>query len=200
MKILVVGASGTIGKKVKEELEQRHEVISAGRSSGDVRVDLTDSASIEQMFRGLGDIDACIITALSGSMNDFQSLTEADFGSSLKGKLMGQINVVLIGQHYLKYGGSFTLTSGILGEDPARDCTVGAVVSGGLNSFVLAAARELQRGLRINVVSPGVVADSYKELKPYFPGFYPVPMDKVVHAYLKSAEGIITGQILRVYV
>lgn len=199
MRILIIGASGTIGSKVKAELEQRHEIISAGRSSGDVRVDLTDKASVERMFRSLGDIDACIVTALSGSMNDFHSLTEADFESSLKGKLMSQVNVVLIGQHYLQHGGSFTLTSGILAEDPAAGCAVGALVSGALNSFVLAAGRELDRGLRINVVSPGVVADSYEELKPYFPGFYPVAMDKVVHAYLKSVEGNINGQVLRVY-
>jgi len=41
MKILVVGAGGDIGKAASEALADRHEIITAGRSSGDIRVDLS---------------------------------------------------------------------------------------------------------------------------------------------------------------
>lgn len=199
MKILMIGAAGTIGKRLQATLSGTHEIITAGRTSGDATVDITSAASIEKLFKQIKNIDACIVTAGSGALDSFQTLTEAKIESSLRGKLMGQVNVVLIGQHYLNNGGSFTLTSGVLADDPARDCAAGALVSGALHSFVLAAALELQRDLRINVVSPGVVEDSYEKLRPYFPGFNPVPMRKVVNAYLKSVEGVINGQIIRVY-
>jgi NAD(P)-dependent dehydrogenase (short-subunit alcohol dehydrogenase family) len=199
MKVLIIGAAGTIGRKVSQALTGRHEVITAGRNSGDIQVDITRSDSIGSLFREVKEIDACAVVAGSGTLDNFQTLTEEHLQPSLQGKLMGQVNVVLIGQHYLNNGGSFTLTSGILADEPAKDCAAGALVSGALNSFVLAAAAELKREIRINAVSPGVVEDSFETLQPLFPGFNPVPMYKVVNAYLRSIEGIINGQIIRVY-
>lgn len=156
MKILIIGTTGAIGTKVKEELAKRHDIISAGRNSGDIQVDITDAASIEKMFRTINDIDAVIITAGSSSMESFQTLSEKSLLPAIQSKLLGQVNVVLIGQHYLKNNGSFTLTSGILANEPARDAAAGSIVSGAVNSFALAAAVELKRNLRINVVSPGL--------------------------------------------
>lgn len=199
MKILIIGTTGAIGAKVKEALAQRHEIISAGRNSGDIQVDITDAASIEKMFRTINDIDAAIVTAGSSSMESFQTLSEKSLLPAIQSKLLGQVNVVLIGQHYLKDNGSFTLTSGILADEPARDAAAGSIVSGAVNSFVLAAAVELKRNLRINVVSPGLAEDSAKDIAHLFPGFNPVPMSKLVNAYLKSVEGVITGQVIKVH-
>ena len=199
MKILIIGTTGAIGAKVKEELAQRHEIISAGRHSGDIRVDITDAGAIENMFRTIKDIDAVIVTAGSSSMESFQTLSEKSLLPAIQSKLLGQVNVVLIGQHYLKDNGSFTLTSGILADEPARDAAAGSMVSGAVNSFALAAAVELKRNLRINVVSPGLAEDSAKDIAHLFPGFNPIPMPKLVHAYLKSVEGVITGQVIRVH-
>jgi NAD(P)-dependent dehydrogenase (short-subunit alcohol dehydrogenase family) len=199
MKILMIGAHGTIGKRVQEALSGRHEIITAGRNSGDIQVDITSTESIENLFRRVETLDACVITASGGSMSLLQDLTEEKIQPAIDGKLMGQVNVVLIGQHYLNDGGSFTLTSGILSEDPVRGAAAYAIVNGGVNSFVLAASRELTRDIRINVVSPGVVEDSYEKFRPYFPGYNPVPMSRIVNAYLKSVEGVINGQILKVY-
>ncbi len=47
MKIIVVGATGTIGKVVSSELGKRHEIIKAASKSGDVKVDITSSVSIK---------------------------------------------------------------------------------------------------------------------------------------------------------
>lgn len=199
MKILIIGTTGAIGAKVKEELSQRHNIISAGRNSGDIQVDIADAASIEKMFRTVNDIDAVIVTAGSSSMESFQTLSEKSLLPAIQSKLLGQVNVVLIGQHYLKDNGSFTLTSGILADEPARDAAAGAIVSGAVNSFALAAAVELKRNLRINVVSPGLAEDSAKDIAHLFPGFNPVPMSKLVNAYLKSVEGVITGQVIKVH-
>ncbi|HEY9260868.1 short chain dehydrogenase [Chitinophaga sp.] len=199
MKILIIGTTGAIGTKVKEALVQRHDIISAGRNSGDIQVDITDAASIEKMFRTINDIDAVVVTAGSSSMESFQTLSEKSLLPAIQSKLLGQVNVVLIGQHYLKDNGSFTLTSGILADEPARDAATGSIVSGAVNSFAMAAAAALKRNLRINVVSPGLAADSAKDIAHLFPGFNPVPMSKLVNAYLKSVEGVITGQVIKVH-
>jgi NAD(P)-dependent dehydrogenase (short-subunit alcohol dehydrogenase family) len=199
MKILIIGTTGAIGAKVKEELAQRHEIISAGRNSGDVTVDLTDAASIENLFKTVPGIDAVIVTAGSSGMESFQTLSEKSLLPGIQSKLLGQVNVVLIGQHYLKDNGSFTLTSGILADEPARDAAAGSIVSGAINSFAAAAAVELKRNLRINVVSPGLAEDSAKDIAHLFPGLNPVPMSKLVNAYLKSVEGVITGQVIKVH-
>lgn len=199
MKILIIGTTGAIGSKVKESLASRHEVITAGRNSGDVRVDLTNTASIEQLYKTNPGLDAVIITAGSSAMESFQTLSEETLLPGIQSKLLGQVNVVLIGQHYLNDGGSFTLTSGILADEPARAAAAGSLVSGAVNSFTIAAATELKRNLRINVVSPGLAADSADAIAHLFPGFNPVPMPKLVNAYLKSVEGVVTGQIIRVH-
>ncbi|MEZ2440205.1 short chain dehydrogenase [Chitinophaga sp. RCC_12] len=199
MKILIIGTTGAIGSKVKEALAAKHEVISAGRSSGDIQVDLTDAASIENIYRSTPGIDAVIVTAGSSGMESFQTLSEKSLLPGIQSKLLGQVNVVLIGQHYLNEGGSFTLTSGILADEPARDAAAGSLVSGAVNSFTIAAATELKRNLRINAVSPGLAADSADAIAHLFPGFNPVPMQKLVNAYLKSVEGVVTGQIIRVH-
>jgi len=199
MKILMIGAGGTIGRRVKAALSARHEIVTASRSSGEIQVDITSPESVEQLFKQVQNIDAVIVTAGSVGMDDLQSLTTEKIAEALPGKLLGQLNVVLTGQHYLNAGGSFTITSGVLADDPAKGFTAGALVNAALNGFVISAALELQKGMRINAVSPGVVEDSFAELQPLFPGFNPVAMDRVVNAYIKSVEGGITGQVIKVY-
>ena len=156
MKILVVGGAGTLGSRVVARLTAKHEVITAGRNSGDIRVDITSGEAIERMFGQAGRLDACICTAASGAMDDFETLTTVQLLENMQGKLLGQINLVLIGQRYLADGGSFTLTSGIFADEPWKGVTGGGVISGALHSFVLSASIELKRGLRINAVSPGL--------------------------------------------
>jgi NAD(P)-dependent dehydrogenase (short-subunit alcohol dehydrogenase family) len=117
----------------------------------------------------------------------------------MQGKLMGQVNLVLIGKDYLTEGGSFTLTSGIAAEHPARNGFSVALINGAINSFVRAASQELKQDKRINVVSPGLVEDSQQRYGAFFPGYNLVPMQKVVNAYTLSVEGAVNGQILKVY-
>jgi NAD(P)-dependent dehydrogenase (short-subunit alcohol dehydrogenase family) len=78
------------------------------------------------------------------------------------------------------------LTSGIAAEHPAKNGTCVAMLNGALNSFVLAAAQELKKGQCINVVSPGLVEDSWERYGALFPGYNLVPMQKLVNAYLLS--------------
>jgi len=198
MKIIIIGASGTIGRKVTEALEGKHIIITAGSKSGAFQLDITSPESIEAFFEKVGPFDALISTTGSGHFGPLASTSPADFKRGIESKLLGQINLVLIGQHYINAKGSFTLTSGILSEDPVVNGVNLGAINGGLNSFVIGAAIELQNGVRINAVSPGVVEDSPGFFE-YFPGHEPVSMDKVVNAYVKSVLGAITGQVIKVF-
>lgn len=198
MRILVIGGNGTIGKKVTERLSKSHKVIVAGRNSGDVTVDFSNSESIKSMFKKVGIVDAIVTIAGDAKWDKFNNLTEDDFYIGIKSKLMGQVNIVRIGKDYLSSGGSITLSTGILADDPVDMTTSAAMVNGGIHSFVKAVALELENGIRINAVSSDLVEDAYEKYKDYFPGNTPVPMHKIVDGYVKSIEGKITGRILRI--
>ena len=198
MKIIVVGGAGTIGKTVLSRLSQSHEVINVGRTSGDLTLDMASAESIQAMFEQTGKVDAIVCVAGEAKWDKLVNLSEEDFYIGIKSKLMGQVNLVRIGIDYLNDGGSFTLTTGILADDPVDMTTSAAMVNGAIHSFVKAAALELENGHRINAVCAGLVEDAYEKYKDYFPGHDPVPMKKVVNGYVKSIEGKITGQIIRV--
>ena len=198
MKILVIGGNGTIGKKVSERLVQKHEVLIAGRHSGDVNVDFSDAKSIKAMFETVGKLDAIVAIAGDAKWDKLDNLSEADFYIGIKSKMMGQVNVVRIGKDYLNPGGSITLSTGILADDPVDMTTSASMVNGAINSFAKAVALELEEGKRINVVCSDLVEDSFEKYKDYFPGNTPVPMHKIVDGYIKSIEGKITGRILRI--
>lgn len=198
MKIIVIGASGTIGKKITAFLEKDHEIIRVGSKSGDIRADISSTGSIETMFRQIGPFDALINAAGYGHVGPLSCMTDGDFRKGIDHKLMGQINLVLTGQHYVRPKGSFTLTSGILSEEPVPKAANLSAVNGAIEAFARAAAIELENAVRINVISPGVVEDSPGYFQ-YYPGYIPVSMDRVVHAYIKSVLGARTGQVIKVY-
>ncbi|NQU52945.1 MAG: short chain dehydrogenase [Bacteroidetes bacterium] len=199
MKILIVGGNGTLGKKVTERLKEKHEVLVAGRTGGDLRVDITDSNSIKNLFEKTGKLDAIVSTAGAAKWAPFDTMSEDDFYIGIKSKLMGQVNLVRIGRDYLSNGGSITLTTGILGDDPVANTTNAAMVNGAIHGFVKAVSLEIKNDIRVNAVSPGLVEDSKDKFGDYFPGHIPVSMDKMVSGYIKSVEGKVRGQVIRIY-
>ncbi len=199
MKILIIGGKGTIGKKVSAHFSRKHEVVIAGRNSGEIAVDIANCKSIEAMFESIGNIDAIVCIAGEAKWAEFDSMTEEDFYIGIKSKLMGQVNLVRIGQKYLNADGSFTLTTGMLADHPVVMTTSAAMVNGGIHSFAKAVSLELENGIRINVVSSGLVEDAVDKYEAYFPGHNPIPMTKVVNGYVKSVEGKGTGEIIRMY-
>ena len=199
MKILIIGGNGTIGKKVVSHFKEKHEVLVAGRSKGDALVDISDSESIQVLFQQVGKVDAIVCIAGEAKWDDFHKLSEEDFYIGLKSKLMGQVNLVRIGQNYLSDHGSVTLTTGILADDPVVKTTSASMVNGGIHSFVKAVALEMKNGIRVNVVSSGMVEDAYEKYRDYFPGHNPIPMDKVVNGYVRSVQGRGNGEIIRIY-
>lgn len=199
MKILLIGGNGTIGKKVAGHLSKKHDIVIAGRSAGDVIVDIVDSRSIEAMYKTVGKVDAVACIAGEAKWAAFDELSEEDFYIGLRSKLMGQVNLVRIGRDHVNPGGSFTLTTGILADHPVEFTASAAMVNGGIHSFVKAVCLELKNSVRINVVSSGLVEDAVDKYEAYFPGHNPIPMRKVINGYVKSIEGKGTGDIIRMY-
>lgn len=199
MKILLVGALGTVGRAVAAELGGRHELVSAGRQGGDLRLDLADPASIEAAFLQLGTVDAIVSAAGQVGWAPLLEMTPAQWAYTVSNKLMGQVNLALIGQRFLRDGGSITLTSGVLTHEPVAYGAGASLANGGIEGFVRAAAVELPRGLRINAVSPGVLLESMDDLGPFFRGFQPVPGARVALGYTRSVEGGETGKVYAVH-
>lgn len=197
MKIIIVGASGTMGQHLTSVLEkENHEIIRASRSSDDVLVDTTSTQSIEMMFAKIGSFDALISTAGPTFVGPWKNLTDQTFRTGIEGKMMGQINLVLIGQQYINPKGSFTLITGALTHEPQINFANASAANGAVEGFVRAAAIELQNGIRINAVSPKVIENS-PQYFPYFPGEIPTTMKQLEFGFRKSLLGAVTGQIIK---
>lgn len=194
MKILVIGATGTIGTAVVKALEARHEVLRASHVRSELKVDLADPESIRRLYARVGRVDAVIGAAGQAAFRPLLALTDADFTLGLANKLMGQVNLVRLGIEQVADGGSFTLTSGILSRQPMPGGASISLVNAGLEGFVRAAALELPRGVRVNAVAPGWVRETLAAMKmDPGPG---IPAAQVAHTYVASVEGRMTGQVL----
>ncbi|MGO4394085.1 short chain dehydrogenase [Variovorax sp. M-6] len=199
MKILLVGASGAVGRAVASALAPRHEVIGAGRQHGDHPVDITSDASVAALFDAVGPLDAIVSAAGGVFFGPLEAMRPADFNLGLQDKLLGQVRLALLGQRALRDGGSITLTTGIVSDEPIRQGANAAAVNAAVEGFVRAAAIELPRGLRINAVSPTVLTESLADYGAFFPGFESVPAARAALAYVRSVEGAQTGRVYRVW-
>lgn len=197
-KILIIGGTGTIGKEIVNALRPSNEIIVAGQKHGDVQVDITQKESIEKMYQTVGKIDAVISAVGKVRFAAFDKMNDEMYRFGLNDKLMGQVNLVLLGLSQVNDGGSFTLTSGILNRDPILTGSSAGMVNGALDGFVKAVAIELPRRLRINIVSPTVITESLDKYAAYFPGFPSVSAARATQAYVKSALGAQTGQVYTV--
>ncbi len=193
MKILVIGANGLVGSGVANVLRKNHEVISASRSS-DVNVDVNDPASIAAMYKSVGKVDAVVACIGKVAFKPLAELTRDDYLKGITDKVMGQVELVNQGLDYVNDSGSFTLTTGVLAREPIKTGALAALANGALESFVIGASIEMPRGIRINAVSPSVLAEA-EGYHPYFPGFTHVTLAEVTNTYVKSVEGWSTGQI-----
>ena len=196
MKIIVVGATGLIGREIVNALGNRHNVIKVGHRSGDNAVDITSKTSIENLFKKIGKFDALVSAAGNAVFKSLDTLTDEDFMLSLKDKLMGQVNLVRVGLDYVHDNGSFTLTSGVLANEPMPGSSAISVVNAALNGFVKAAALEMKRGVRVNVVSPPFATETLKALG--MDASIGIPAAKFARAYNESVEGKRNGEVIDV--
>lgn len=199
MKILIIGGEGTIGRTLVKYFSQNHEVLTAGRNSGELQIDIADTQSIARVLKAVGKLDAIICAAGEAKWASFDELSEEDYYIGIRSKLMGQVNLVRLGKKYVNEGGSITLTTGILADDPVTMTTSAAMVNGALHSFVKAVVLDLEERIRVNVVASGLVEDAVDKYRDYFPGHHPIPMDKMLRGYIRSVEGKANGEIIRIY-
>jgi len=199
MKIVVVGASGTLGKALVEHLGQENELVQVAKSQGEYRLDITDGNSIKALFERIGKVDAIVSVTGNLHFGALEEMTAQNFSLGLNDKLLGQVNLALIGQHYLNKGGSITLTSGIVSEEPIIGGCNATTVNAAIEGFVRAAAIELNNGMRINAVSPSVVTESLDVYGPFFPGYESVSAKRVAMAFQRSLEGPLSGQTFKVW-
>jgi NAD(P)-dependent dehydrogenase (short-subunit alcohol dehydrogenase family) len=186
MKIVLIGANGTIGELVQTAMAGAgHEIVKVGRKSGDFQVDIESRESIRQLYQAVGSFDAVAVAAGEVVFAPLSQLTAENWQFSLGSKLMGQISLVQEAIPVINERGSFTLVSGVLNDEPIFASAAAAAVSGALEGFARAAAVELPKGLRINVVSPTILKESEAKFGPFFPGIIPVEgwkVDKPINA------------------
>ncbi len=199
MKLLIIGASGTLGRALVDHLAGHHELIKVGKTQGDHRVDITQSDSVKNLFEKIGKVDG--ILSVTGNLHfaPLAHMTAEDFSLGLNDKLLGQVNLALIGQHYLNDGGSITLTSGIVSDQPIIGGTNASTVNAAIEGFIRSAAIELKNSQRINAVNPSVVTESLDVYGPFFKGYESVSAKRVAMAFQRSIEGGLNGQVFKVW-
>ena len=194
MRILVVGASGTIGRAVVEALAPGNEIIRASSKTSPTKVDISNPNSIRGMYHSLGRVDHVVCCAGNAKFGPLEQLSDEDFRFCMDHKLMGQVNVVRYGFENVNDGGSFTVTSGVLAQNPMKGSGAISLVNAGLEGFVRAAALEAPRGIRVNVVSPPWVTETLIAYKMDPSGG--IPAAQVAKTYAKAVRGVDTGQVL----
>jgi NAD(P)-dependent dehydrogenase (short-subunit alcohol dehydrogenase family) len=194
MRILVVGATGTIGRAVVAALSAGNDIVPVSRHSTPIRVDIAEPASIREMYRSIGKLDAVVCAAGQAKFAPLAQLSDDDFRFCLDNKLMGQVNLVRFGFDYVGDRGSFTVTTGILARSPTPGSAAISLVNAGLEGFVRAAALEAPRGIRVNAVSPPWVSETLQALK--MDPSQGLPAAVVARSYAQSVTGTDTGATL----
>ena len=194
MKVIVVGATGTIGRAVVQAIGNSHEVIPVSFSKSKIKVDIADRESIRKMYETTGRVDAVISAAGLAKFGPLDSLTNEDFSLGLENKLMGQVNLVRLGMDHMNDRGSFTLTSGILSRRPMKGSAAISLVNAALEGFGRAASLEMPRGIRVNIISPNWVVDTLKAFN--MDPAMGTPVETVALAYLKVLEGSMNGEVV----
>ena len=194
MKIIIVGASGKIGREIDKALSDRHDIVRVGASSGDVRCDYTDAASVRDMFATVGPYDALVAVAGRDSVfKKFELLTDDDYRTGFERKFLGQIRLVSLGLDSISDGGAYTLSSGFLSHysNPASIAT--GPFNAAVDTYVQNTSAMMPRGIRINSVSPAPIVESGRE------GRGLITAQQCAEFYVDAIEGTMTGQVLRAW-
>jgi NAD(P)-dependent dehydrogenase (short-subunit alcohol dehydrogenase family) len=198
MKIMIVGAAGTVGKTAVDALSGRHEIVRVGKTSGDVQMDIEDIDSIRAMYQQVGKVDAVVSAVGQVHFGPVHEMSSEQFMTGINRKVLPQVNLVLEGFDYVNDDGSFTVTSGVTNRDPIRGGSCAAAANGALDGFVTGAAVDMPRGIRINAVSPEVLEACREAYDGFFPGHVHVSNEAVGLAFCKAVEGCLSGQVITV--
>ncbi|WP_433796376.1 short chain dehydrogenase [Actinoplanes sp. CA-252034] len=195
MRILLAGATGTLGSFLHKALSARgHDVLPVARSGGELRYDITDPAAVAALYRAAGPLDAVVSAAGHVPFKPVTAMSPEDYLSAFHGKVLSQIELVRQGLPHVAERGSFTLITGILAREPIVTGTAASMANAAVEAFVRAAAIEIAPQ-RINAVSPTVFTESLASYGNLFPGMGSVDVADVAEAYVRSVEGAQTGQV-----
>lgn len=194
MKVIIVGASGKIGRGVDRAVSANHEVVRVGLADCDVQCDYTDPESVRNMFATVGAYGA-LVSAVGNDSRflPFEELVDDDYRYGFERKFLSQIRLLSLGQPTIQDGGSFTLTSGFLSHYSNRRGIATGPFNAALETFVETTARMWPRGIRINLVSPGPVVEPGRK------GRGSVTTEECAELYVQAIEGTMSGQVLRVW-
>ncbi len=181
-RILIIGASGLLGREICGQLPGQVELIEAALSKAPYRVDISDEASLSALLDNIGRVDGMVCVAGMARFKPWAGLDADDWAYTLANKLMGQVNLVRLGAAHLNDGGAITLTSGLLAQHPIPGSVAVSTVNAAVEAFVRAAALELGPRVRVNAVSPGWIAETLASM-----GLDPSP-------------GLSAAEVARVYI
>jgi NAD(P)-dependent dehydrogenase (short-subunit alcohol dehydrogenase family) len=191
-KAVLLGASGKIGRHIANSLRNTHDLVQAGRNGPDVAVNYTDPASVQAMFEQIGSFDALVAVVGGDSVfKHFDDLTEPDYLYGFERKFLAQARLVHLGQHTANDGASITLSSGFLSDYPNPSSVATGPLNAAIDAYVRSAAPLLQRGIRLNVISPAPVVDDGQEREGT------ITASQAAAAYIEAINGDFTGQVLR---
>lgn len=194
MKIIIVGASGRIGKEIDTALSTNHDIVRVGTRSGDVQCDYTDIESVIAMFEKIGKFDSLIsVVGGDSTFKLFHELEDQDYRYGFERKFIGQIRLLRFGEKFIRDNGVFVLTSGFLSHYPNPASIATGPLNAAVDTFVKNTAPLLNRGIRLNVVSPAPVVEPGQEGKGL------VTAAETAKLYVKAVEGNVTGKVLRAW-
>ena len=196
-KIVVVGATGRLGRVVVEGLKDDYELVLASRSGPDLKIDAFDFANAGKILSSVGKFNG-LVSCIGGALfKPFDELTMEDFATGLSKKCFSQLNLARAAIPLLTENGSITLTSGIIGDEPILAGSCAAAANGALNMCVSTIAAEYAGKLRINIVSPSIIENSVDDYGMLFDGFEPTSKESIIHAYRRTISAPISGRVLR---
>ncbi|WP_272149696.1 short chain dehydrogenase [Tenacibaculum aiptasiae] len=194
-KLILVGSTGVIGSKVKELVAKNYEIVTVNRTSGDYQLDMSDENAVEEMFKEIGSFDVLIATSGYGKWGSIEEHTIQDFHDGLNSKLMGQVNLVMIGRKYAKTNAMFVLTSGILAQYPIEGGLSLGIINAGIEAFVRGVALEM-KDKYVNVVSPSFAKETMELMG--IDASSGIPAIEFAKLYLQAIESETSGSIYQV--
>lgn len=189
MRILIIGASGTIGSAVAGELDDSgYVVLGASRRNARFSVDIGDGTSMRSLLERLRAVDALICTVGSGVYVPEADARMRGFDRALEPTVSGQMTLVRESLTHVRE--CIVLTAGMVAQD-AEDAMVATPMSdGSLERFVRAAALEFASP-RVNVVAPPLVHETARRLG----AANGVPAGRVAKMYRRVLESDAHGEV-----
>jgi len=191
MKIIVIGATGTIGSSVCNLLSKEHQIIGASRSS-ELAVDLQKPETLNNIFKQHPDVDAILCVAGAAAFGQLDSLIDSEIKFGINNKLMGQINLVRIARKSLKKNGIIVLTTGILSQNPNTHSSMLTMINRGLEGFVEAASLDMPKNQKLHAVSPPMAKETAEKLGWGQGG---VPAGEIAKLYQEALKSSQQGKV-----